>query len=659
MSSSETFKQEQPEFQTSPNFEFWRRVGLITGGTLFSIGMLATSVLAGGLVGLLLSSRNLPNVKQLRNYLPAETTYIYDIEGKLLVGIHGEANRKVVSLDKISPNLKRAVLASEDSYFYNHHGIDPGGIGRAALVNWVAGGVKEGGSTITMQLVKNIFLSRERALSRKIAEAILAIRLEQIINKDRILEMYLNQVYWGHNNYGVETAAQTYFDKSSENLTLSESAMMAGLIQAPEQFSPFVNMNLAQQKQRQVLGRMLSLRWISQQEYDDALQEKIKLGQIKSFQGSIFPDVTNSVTQELIKKFGHDAVLKGGMRVQTTVSSDLQIMAEETINKWHKNLESQGLRKNQMALVAIDPRTQFIKALVGGVDSKSSEFNRVTQALRQPGSAFKPFVYYTAFASGKFTPDTTILDSPISYPDVEGGVYSPRNYDNTFKGAIPIRNALALSRNVPAVKLGQEIGIKKVIETCRTLGIYSPMEPVTSLPLGAIGVTPLEMASAYATFANYGWKSPPTLIARVSDSTGNILLDNTPKPQLVLNPWASAAILDVLQSAVKEGTGTGAIINRPSAGKTGTTSSEKDIWFIGTVPQLTTAIWVGRDDNKQLARRATGGGMVAPIWRDFMEKALQNVPVEKFQPVSKFSRPQPIKNTKPRRLRKRLSAPKN
>ncbi|MGM3308110.1 transglycosylase domain-containing protein [Anabaena sp. WFMT] len=649
MSSSETFQQKQSEFQTSPSFEFWREVGLITGSTLLSIGMLASSVIVGGLIGLAISCRNLPNVKNIVNFLPAETTYIYDINGKLLVGIHGEANRKVVSLDRIPPNLKRAVLASEDNYFYNHHGIDPGGIGRAAVVNWVAGGVKEGGSTITMQLVKNLFLSRERALSRKIAEAILAIRLEQILSKDRILEMYLNQVYWGHNNYGVETAAQTYFNKSVENLTLSESAMMAGLIQAPEKFSPFVNMNLAKQKQRQVLGRMRALKWISQQEYDDAIQQKIKLGQIKSFQGSVFPDVTNAVKQELIKKFGHDAVFKGGMRVQTTVASDLQIMAEATINKWHKTLENQGLNKNQMALVAIDPRTQFIKALVGGVDSKSSEFNRVTQALRQPGSAFKPFVYYTAFASGKFTPDTTILDTPVTYPDVEGGVYSPRNYDHSFKGAIPIRNALALSRNVPVVKLGQQIGINKVIETCRTLGIMSPMEPVTSLPLGAIGVTPLEIASAYATFANYGWKSSPTLIVRVSDSSGNVLLDNTPKPQRVLNPWASAAILDVMQSAVKEGTGRGAIISRPSAGKTGTTSSEKDIWFIGTVPQLTTAIWVGRDDNKQLARLATGGGMVAPIWRDFMEKALQDVPVEKFQPVSKFSRPQPIKKTKPRK----------
>jgi penicillin-binding protein 1A len=645
-SSSETFEQEQPEIQTSPSFEFWRQVGLVTGGTLLSINMLATSVVAGGLIGLAISFRNLPQIRQIQNFSPAETSYIYDIKGKLLVGIHGEANRINVSLSQISPNLKRAVLASEDNYFYNHHGIDPGSIGRAALVNWSAGSVQEGGSTITMQLAKNIFLSPKRALSRKIAEAVLAIRLEQILSKDRILEMYLNQVYWGHNNYGVETAAQSYFNKSAKNLTLGESAMMAGLIQAPEEFSPFVNKNLAIQKQRQVLGRMLELKWITKQEYDNALQQEIKLGKIKSFEASIFPYVTNAVAQELIKKFGHDAMLKGGMRVQTTIASDLQMTAEETIKKWHKTLEGQGLKNNQIALVAIDPRTQFVKALVGGVDSKVSEFNRATQALRQPGSAFKPFVYYTAFASGKFTPSTTVLDSPVSYPDVMDGSYSPRNYDNSFKGAMPIRNALAQSRNVPAVKLGKEVGINKVIEICRILGIMSPMEPVTSLPLGAIGVTPLEMASAYAIFANYGWRSPPTLIARVTNSSGDVLLDNTPKPQLVLDPWASASIIDVMQSAVKEGTGRAAAMNRPVAGKTGTTSSENDIWFIGTVPQMTTAIWVGRDDNKQLAYRATGGGMVAPIWRDFMQKALEDVPVENFKPASKFSRPKPIQNKK-------------
>jgi 1A family penicillin-binding protein len=645
MSSSQTFEQESNPIQNSPSFEFWRKVGLVTGGTLLSINMLAISVVTGGLLGLFISFQNLPQLRQIRNFVPAETTYIYDIKGKLLVGLHGEANRKYVSLDKISPHLKRAVLASEDNYFYSHPGIDPGGIGRAALVNWSAGSVQEGGSTITMQLVKNLFLSRERALRRKIAEAVLAIRLEHIFSKDKILEMYLNQVYWGHNNYGAETSAQSYFNKSAQDLTLGESAMMAGLIQAPEKFSPFVDKNLAIQKQRQVLGRMLELKWITKQEYDDALQQKIKLGRIKSFEASVFPYVTNAVSQELVQKFGRDAVLKGGMRVQTTVNSDLQKIAEGTIKKWHKTLKGQGLNNNQIALVAIDPRTQFVKTIVGGVDAKKSEFNRATQALRQPGSAFKPFVYYTAFASGKFTPNTTVLDSPVTYPDGDKS-YSPRNYDNSFKGAMPIRTALALSRNVPAVRLGKAVGINNVIKTCRILGITSPMEPVSSLPLGAIAVTPLEMASAYATFANYGWRSSPTLISRVTNSSGDLLLDNTPKPRLVLNPWASAAILDVLQSAVKEGTGRGAALNRPVAGKTGTTTSEKDIWFIGTVPQLTTAIWVGRDDNEQLADGATGGGMVSPIWRDFMQKALKDVPVENFKSPSQFSRPKPGKNHK-------------
>ncbi|MHC5746543.1 MAG: transglycosylase domain-containing protein [Nostoc sp.] len=640
MSSTKSFAKKHSEIHDLSGFEFFKGVGQVTGGTLLSITMVASSVLAGGLVGLAISFRDLPDVRQLRTFFPSETSYIYDIKGKLLASIHGEANREVVTLNQISPNLKRAVLASEDSHFYDHHGINPVGIGRAALVNWAAGGVREGGSTITMQLVKNIFLSQKRAVTRKIAEAVLAIRLEQVLSKDHILEMYLNQVYWGHNNYGVQTAARTYFKKSAENLTLGESAMMAGLIQAPEEFSPFVSMKLAKQKQKEVLGRMLELNWITQQEYNDALNQEIKLGKIKSFQGSALPYITNTVSQELIKKFGRETLLKGGMQVQTTVDAGFQMMAEETIKKWHQTLERQGLNNNQMALVAIDPRTHFVKALVGGVDSKTSEFNRATQAHRQPGSSFKPFVYYTAFASGKFTPNTTILDTPVSYRDGNGWYY-PRNYDNTFKGAIPIRTAIAQSRNVPAVKIGKAVGMNKVIETCRTLGIMSPMEPVSSLPLGAIGVTPLEMASAYATFANYGWQSPPTIIARVTDSSGNVLIDNTPKPQLVLDPWASAAILDVMQTVVQEGTGKGAAIDRPVAGKTGTTSSERDIWFIGTVPQLTTAVWVGRDNNSQLAHNATGGGMVTPIWRDFMQKALKDVPVENFKPPSQFSRPQP------------------
>lgn len=636
--SSRTFEDKQPQQQTSSGFEFFKGVGQVTGGTLLSITLLTSSIVAGGLVGLAISFRNLPDVRQLRNFFPSETTYIYDIKGKLLTSVHGEANREVVPLDKISPNLKRAVLASEDGHFYSHHGINPSGVGRAIVVNLVAGGVKEGGSTITMQLVKNLFLSHRRAFTRKLAEAVLAIRLEQILTKDEILEMYLNQVYWGHNNYGAQTAARSYFNKSSEFLTLGESAMMAGLIQAPEEFSPFSSMKLAKQKQKEVLGRMLDLKWITQKEYDDALKQEIKLGRIRSFQGSALPYITNTVAQELAKKFGRDALLKGGMRVQTTVDAKFQMMAEETVIKWHNTLLGQGLYKNQLALVAIDPRTHFVKALVGGVDPKASEFNRATQAQRQPGSSFKPFVYYTAFATGKYAPDSTVVDAPVSYRDGNGW-YFPRNYDGGFSGAMSIRTALSQSRNIPVIKIGKAIGMNKVIETCRILGIMSPMEPVTSLPLGAIGVTPLEMASAYATFANYGWQSSATVIVRVTDSTGNVLLDNTPKPQRVLDSWASAAIIDVMQSVVTSGTGKGAALDRPVAGKTGTTSSEKDIWFVGTVPQLTTAVWVGRDDNRQLSSGVTGGGMVAPIWRDFMVKALKDVPVEKFKSPSHFPRP--------------------
>lgn len=635
--SSSIIHKKQPR-ESSPSFQFFKGVGQVTGGTLLGITMLASAIVAGGLVGLAISFRNLPDVRVLRNYFPSETSYIYDIKGKLLASIHGEANREVVSLDKVSPDLKRAVLAIEDSHFYDHHGINLGSVGRALLVNWQRGAVREGGSTVTMQLARNIFLSQERKFSRKVAEAVLAIRLEQILSKNEILEMYLNQVYWGHNNYGVQTAARTYFAKSAANLNLAESAMIAGLIQAPEEYSPFMNMKLAKQRQEIVLGRMRELGWITPEEEAAARGQKIKLGRIRSFQGSAMPYVTNAASQELIKRFGRDAVLKGGMRVQTTVDAKMQRMAEETVARWHARIRAQGVRADQMALVAVDPRTHFVKALVGGIDPKKSEFNRAIQSQRQPGSAFKPFVYYTAFATGKYTPNSIVYDSPVSYR-VPGGIYTPKNYDSSFGGAMSIRKALEVSRNIPAIKIGSAVRMSKVIETCRILGINSPMLPVPSLPLGAIGVTPLEMASAYATFANYGWQSPTTIIARVTDSSNNVLLDNTPKPKLVLEPWAAAALTDVMRGVINNGTGRAAQIGRPAAGKTGTTSSERDIWFVGYVPQLATAVWVGNDNNRPLGNGATGGTFVAPIWRAFMQQALQGVPVEHFRSASKFERP--------------------
>ena len=632
--SSSTIREKQHRGGPSPIFKFVKGVTQITTATLLGVTMLSSSIVAGGLVGLAISFRNLPDVRVLRSYFPSETTYIYDVKGKLLASIHGEANREVVPMDNISPDLKRAVLAIEDSNFYLHQGINPSSVGRALLINWQRNEVVEGGSTVTMQLVKNIFLSPKRKVSRKVAEAVLAIRLEQILTKDQIFEMYLNQVYWGHNNYGVQTAARTYFGKSAANLTLAESAMMAGLIQAPEDYSPLVNKTLAKKQQEIVLQRMLDLGWITHQERATALKQQLKYGRIRSFQGSALPYVTDAVTDELAKRFGRDALLKGGMRVQTTVDTDFQQMAEETVNRWHYRLLGEGVYADQMALVAVDPRTHFVKALVGGVDYKKSQFNRAIQSRRQPGSSFKPFVYYTAFASGKYDPDSTVYDSPVTY-----GNYSPKNYDGSFAGAMSIRHALELSRNVPAIKMGQAVGLNKVIQTCRTLGMKSPIEPVISLPLGSVDLTPLEMASAYATFANNGWQSDTTVIARVTDSSGNVLLDNTPKPQLVLDPWAAASLTSVLQSVINNGTGKEAQLGRPAAGKTGTTSSERDIWFVGYVPQLAAAVWVGNDNSRPLGYGATGGVFVAPIWRDFMQKALRDVPVEQFKSPSQFDHP--------------------
>lgn len=629
----------KPKTKTAhPVWDYAQSVAQVSAGTILGITMLASSVVAGGLVGLALSFRNLPDVRVLRNYIPSETSYVYDVNGTLLDSIHDEANREVVQLNTISPDLKRAVLAIEDSYFFSHHGINPSGIARALLANLEEGQTVEGGSTVTMQLVKNLFLTPERSVSRKVAEAVLSLRLEQVFTKDQILEMYLNQVYWGHNTYGVETAARSYFNKRSSELNLAESAMMAGLIQAPEVYSPFVNYQKAKERQAIVLDRMRRIGWITQAELDQAKATPIKLGEITSFRASQAPYITDAVVQELTSRFGREAVLQGGMRVQTTIDLDLQRKAEETVREGLGSIQAQGIYADQMALVAVDPRTHFVKAMVGGVDYSKSQYNRATQALRQPGSAFKPFVYYAAFASGNYAPDSTVMDTPVSYPDGDG-YYTPQNYDGGFYGAMSVRQALAQSRNIPAIRLGQEVGINRVIEVCRTLGIKSPMEPVTSLPLGAVDLTPFEMAGAYATFANGGWHSETTTIVQVTDSKGNVLLDNSPRPQLVLDPWAVAALNSTLQDVISRGTGTAARLDRPAAGKTGTTSSERDIWFVGYVPQLSVAVWVGNDDYSPIGKGATGGGYVAPVWRNFMYKAMSGVPVESFKPMSNFVRP--------------------
>jgi penicillin-binding protein 1A len=603
------------------------------GGTLLGIIMIGGAAVAGGLVGLALSFRDLPDVRVLKGYVPVETTYIYDINGGLIARLHGDVNREVVTLDRISPHLKRSVLAMEDAYFYTHKGIDPSGIGRAILANFNAGGTVEGGSTLTQQLVKNLFLSNERSLNRKVAEAVLAMRVEQVFTKEQILEMYLNQVFWGKNTNGAETASQNYFGKSAADLTLGEAAMLAGTIQAPSVFNPVDNYSESKKRQGLVLDRLLELGWATQAEVKAAKAQKITIRkQGISYEASRVPYVSQAVTAELEEKFGRDVVLQGGLRVQTTIDLKMQRIAEEVAAEGHKDLVDRGAYADQLSLVAVDPRTGFVKALVGGVgDFDKNQFNRAVLARRQLGSSFKPFVYYLAFASGNYTPDSTTDDSPMTIPDGDEP-YIPRNYDNKFSGAMSIRQAIAVSRNIPAIRLGIEFGNDNVVALCRKLGINSPILPVVSLPLGAADVTPMEVAGAYAVFASGGYKSKTTLIARVTDRNGNLVLDNTPKPELILDPIAVSYLTDALRSVVTNGTATEAQMSdgRPVAGKTGTTSDFRDAWFVGYTPQLSVAIWIGNDDYSPMANGVTGGVYVVPIWRKFMERALAGQPIEQF-----------------------------
>ena len=621
----------------------------VAGGTILAGTLLGTSVLAGTMMGLAISFRNLPDVRSLKDFTPSETSFVYDIKGKLLSSLHGEANRKVVGLDQISSHLKRAVIAIEDSNFYYHHGINLNSIGRALLVNFHSHGVKEGASTLTMQLVKNIFLTHQRTVDRKLAEAVLAVRVEQVFKKNEILEMYLNTIYWGHNNYGVQTAAESYFNKSASELNLAEASMMAGLIQAPESYSPFVSLKAAKKRQALVLSRMKELGWISAQEREDALNQPIKLGHKTAWTKSKLPYVTDAVVEELNRRFGEETVKKGGMRIQSTVDYDMQQLAQESMQNAQRSLRNEGIdtKDLQIALASVDPRTHFIKDLVGGSDYKKSQLNRALHSQRPPGSTFKPFVYYAAFASGKYTPDSEINDRPIHFQD-GNGTYVPKNYGGQYSGVVSLRTALVNSINIPAIILGRRVGLDKVIEICKSLGINSPLITAISLPLGSIGVTPLEMAGAYATFASNGWHSDfasngwhseSTILARVTNSRGDLILDNTPKPQLILDPWATATLTSVLRDVINEGTGKQANIGRQVAGKTGTTDSERNIWFVGYVPQLATAIWVGDDYNRRLGDHVSGGGNVAPIWGNFMERALRNVPEDYFEPPTKFKRP--------------------
>ncbi|MDB5101298.1 MAG: penicillin-binding protein [Cyanobacteria bacterium RYN_339] len=602
-------------------------VHMVTGRLLLLMFAVTVSLIAGCVGGLALSLSKLPDVGSLQKYVPPETTKIFDAHGKLIANVHGEENRVVIPLHDIPKSVQHAVIAMEDTDFYYHYGVNPKGITRAVLVNVAEGASVEGASTLTQQLAKNLFLEPAKSLPRKISEAWLAIQIEHHYSKAQILEMYLNQVYWGHNAYGIEAASLNYFGKSTRKLTLAESAMLAGILRGPEAYSPYRNPTGAKHLQKLVLERMVVAGFIQPKQAREAEKQVLHYPGSSSYAYKV-PYFTAHLIADLIKRYGENMVLKGGLRVQSTLDLDLQEKAETML----REAVARNIVYNihQGALVAVDPRTGFVRALVGGTDFKKYKFNRAVQALRPPGSTFKPFVYLTALSAG-FSPGSVIVDEPISLPSGPGVYYSPSNYDHSFRGALTMRQALEKSVNIVAVKLGYNVGVKRVIRTAHELGLTSKLGENLSLPLGTSEVTPFEMADAYATIANDGMRNPATMVIKIQDRNGRIIEDNRPKPKRVYDAEPIRLLVNMMQGVINHGTGTAAQIDRPAAGKTGTTSDARDVWFAGFTPDMACVVWMGNDNNSRLAYSSTGGTVVAPLWAQFMRYALRNTKPHAFK----------------------------
>lgn len=599
-------------------------------------------IMAGG-AGLLLQILFLlPNVETLTTYAPSESTLIFSSDGKILARLHREENRQVVPLSKISPYLQKLVVGTEDARFYKHHGLDFFGIIRAAVKNVVYGRIVEGGSTITQQLARNLFLTQKRTVFRKLAEMILALQIERRYTKEEILELYLNQVYFGHNAYGIESAASLYFGKPAEELDLAESALLVGLIRAPEIYSPYHNFKGAKMQQIYVLNKALEQNIIDERDAKLAAIESLEFTpkNLKRH-GEIASYFISHVLSELLEKYGDEMVYHGGLRVYTTLDSSMQSAAENIITTYASS-EGKRYKFSQAALVSIDPRTGHIKAMVGGVDFKESKFNRATQAKRPPGSAFKPFVYAAAMEQG-LSPGAIIIDELTTFevfPDEKwnpDGTWTPQNFDKKFRGPVTVRTALEKSLNVPSIKLLERVGINSAINAARRMGITSHLEPGLSLTLGSSEIPLLELTSAYGVFANSGIRVPPTSITKIENRQGLTLYKYDIQETKALDPNITAVMVDLMKGVLTNGTGVRGRISRPAAAKTGTTQEFRDAWFIGFVPQLVTGVWVGNDDNQSMDGVAEVG--VCPrIWKAYNESALANEPVLDFPKPEGLSR---------------------
>ena len=604
-----------------------KKVGILL---LFLFGIIFGSM-AGFFIAL---TRDLPQIRNLESFKPSSTTRIYSMDEVLLTEFFLE-KRDPVPIKIIPDNLKKALIITEDRSFYQHSGIDLKGILRAVFRDIKAGKFVEGASTITQQLSKTLFLQPRKTILRKAKEAFLSFQIERRYTKDEILELYLNQVYFGSGAYGVESAARIYFGKSVSELDLSECALLAGLPKSPSRYSPLIDKDMAIKRRNIVLKQMKDTGVITQAAFNIAKEAPLNLNKqnISRVKAPYFIEFIKFFLENTI---GSSRLYKGGLTVVTTLDFKLQKAAELAVEKGLSALEhrmKQQFIKNpdpQCALVSLDVITGGILAMVGGRNFSESPFNRATMARRQPGSAFKPIVYAYAIEQG-FSQSKIILDAPVAFKIRNRKEWEPNNFSNDYKGEMTLRTALALSKNIPAVRLIEMLGPSSVASFAHTMGIESTLHPNLSLALGTSEVKLINLTAAYSVFPNKGELIEPYGVMEILDGKGRLVWRVKPQKKVVISRESAAVITDMLRSVIQDGTAQKAkVIQRPVAGKTGTTNEFKDALFIGFSPSITTGVWVGQDTLTTIGKGETGAKAALPIWIEFMQRALLDRPIQYF-----------------------------
>ncbi|WP_051321312.1 penicillin-binding protein 1A [Chrysiogenes arsenatis] len=601
--------------------------------------MLGCCIFLGGVLGYIVATlyQELPAIDELGSFRPSSISRMYDRNG-VLIGEFFREKRIPISLQTLPEHVYYASIAVEDATFFEHGGLDFQGIIRAATKNFQAGRVVEGGSTITQQLAKTMFLTSERKLTRKIKEAFLAFKIDSTLEKQHILELYLNQIYYGRGAYGIEAAAQNFFNKSAHELTVAEAAMLAGMPKAPSRYSRDINDAETQQRWRHVLNRMREERAITESQFDEAINTPLAItGHIGQLNDA--PYVSDFVRNAIIEKHGEDLLYREGVSIYTTVDIRAQHVAHEAITKakqeYIQRREGRRLPHEltpediQFALLSIDNHDGAIIAMVGGTDFYTNQFNRAMNGQRQTGSAFKPFVYSAALEKG-LSPATIMVDAPMIFPSSEL-VWKPENYTQRFYGPTSLRNAVAQSLNVVAVKVLQEVGIGTAIDHVRRLGITAPINRDLSIALGSSSVTLLELTRAYSIFPAEGRRHEPYLIQRVVDRDGKVIEEHIPSFEQAISPQVAYVMTSMLQSVITDGTGR-SLRSLPMtlAGKTGTTNAFNDAWFFGFTPRYTTGVWTGFDVPRTMGHGEAGARSAAPVFAEFAKNYFDSEPAVDF-----------------------------